>query len=59
MNTMVYLTIQIYTNYIFPVRKLRQKNFLKEHVLESTSGKIAILVSFISLGLIMYAYGLF
>ncbi len=59
MNTMVYLTIQIYINYIFPVRKLRQKNVLKEHVLESTSGKIAILVSFISLGLIMYAYGLF
>jgi len=58
MNAMVYLTLQIYINYIFPVKKLKQKNWLKEYVLESTSGIIAVIISFISLILIMYAYGL-
>jgi hypothetical protein len=60
MNTnLVYLTIKIYINYAFTVIKLAQKKWLIDILFKSTSGKIAVMISFISLGLIMYAYGVF
>jgi len=56
---LVYLTIQIYINYAFPVIELSKKKWAKDMLFKSTSGKIAVIVSLISLILIMYAYGVF
>lgn len=58
MNTnFVYLTLQVYINYAFSVKKLTKNKWVKDILFKSTSGIIALIVSTISLGLIMYAYG--
>lgn len=60
MNTnFVYLTLQVYINYAFSVKKLTKNKWVKDILFKSKSGIIALIVSLISLGLIMYAYGVF